>query len=85
MAAVNKKLKFVIFQQVNVISLLLQILAAIENCQFSRMRTLNFTFEPHFLNTMELLNSCKHFVRLKSLSSVHLWDGSHHLYFLKSK
>ena len=59
----QQKLKFVIFQQVNVISLLLQILAAIENCHFSRMRTLNFTFEPHFLNTMELLNSCKHFVR----------------------
>ena len=41
MAAVNKKLKFVIHQQVNVISLLLlQILAAIVN-QYSRMRSLH--------------------------------------------
>ena len=42
MAAVNRKLKFVILQQVNVISLLLlQILAAIENYQYSRMRILH--------------------------------------------
>ena len=42
MAAVNKKFKFAILQQVNVISLLLlQILAAIENYQYSRMRILH--------------------------------------------
>ena len=42
MAAANKKLKFVILQQVNVISLLLlQILAAIENYQYSRIRILH--------------------------------------------
>lgn len=41
MAAVNKKLKFVILQQVNIISLLLhQILAAIDNYEYSRMRIL---------------------------------------------
>ena len=41
MAAINKKLKFVILQQVNIISLLLhQILAAIGNYQYSRMRIL---------------------------------------------
>ena len=50
MAAANKKLKFVILQQVDVISvLLLQILAAIENYQYSRMRILHMTFN---------LNSC---------------------------
>ena len=38
MAAVNKKLKLVIIQQVNVISLLLKILTAIENDQCSRIR-----------------------------------------------
>ena len=42
MAAANKKLKFVILQQVDVISvLLLQILAAIENYRYSRMRILH--------------------------------------------
>ena len=46
MAAVNKKLKFVILQQVNVMSLLLlQILAAIENYQYSRMRILHIDCE----------------------------------------
>ena len=45
MAAVNKKLKFVILQQANVISqLLLQILAAIENYQYSRMRILHMNY-----------------------------------------
>ena len=42
MAAVNKKLKFVILQQVNDLSLLLlQIFAAIENYPFSRVKTLH--------------------------------------------
>ena len=44
MAAVNRKLKFVIFQQVNIISLLLlQILTAIENYQYLRTRILHMT------------------------------------------
>ena len=40
-------------------------------------------FRSRFLNSIELLNSCKHFIRLTSLSSVHLkracevaWDLS---------
>ena len=42
MAAINKKLKFVILQQINVIPLLLlQILVAIEKYQYSRMRILH--------------------------------------------
>ena len=42
MDAVNKKLKFVILQQVNVISLLsLQIVATIENYQYSKMEILH--------------------------------------------
>ena len=62
-AAVKKKLKFVILQQVNVISLLLlQILLAIEN--YSIFKNENFTYE--------LSNSCKHFIRLLGLPSVHL-------------
>ena len=45
MAAVNKKLKFVIFQQVNVISiLLLQIIAASEYYQYSRFLYITFEF-----------------------------------------
>ena len=45
MAAVNKKLKFLIFQQVNVISiLLLQIIAASEYYQCSRFLHINFKF-----------------------------------------
>ena len=59
MAAVNKNLKLIILQQVNVISiLLLQILAVIEHYQYSII--LHITF-----------NSCKYF-RLVYLSSVHL-------------
>ena len=59
MAAVNKNLKLIILQQVNVISiLLLQILAVIEHYQSSII--LHITF-----------NSCKYF-RLVNLSSVHL-------------
>ena len=57
----STKVKFVILQQVNVLSLLLlQIFAAIENYQYSE----NFTYE--------LSNSCKHFIRSISLPSVHL-------------
>ena len=42
MAAVNKKLKCIILPQVNIISLLLfQILAVIENYQYSRIRILH--------------------------------------------
>ena len=42
MGAVNKTLKCIILQQVNVISLLLlQMLATIENYQYSRMRILH--------------------------------------------
>ena len=42
MASVNKMVKFVILQQVDIILLLLlQILAAIENYQYSRMRILH--------------------------------------------
>ena len=42
MAAVNKKSKFVTVQQVNVIALLLlQILAAMENYHYSRMKILH--------------------------------------------
>ena len=45
MAAVNKKLKFVILQQVNVISiLLLQIIAASEYYQYSRFLHITFKF-----------------------------------------
>ena len=45
MAAVNKKLKFVILQQVNVISiLLLQIIAASEYYQHSRFLHITFKF-----------------------------------------
>ena len=45
MAAVNKKLKFVIFQQVNVISiLLLQIIAASVYYQYSRFLQITFKF-----------------------------------------
>ena len=45
MAAVNKKLKFVTFQQVNVISiLLLQIIAASEYYQYSRFLHITFKF-----------------------------------------
>ena len=52
MAAVNKKFKFVILQQVNVISLLLlQILAANENYQYSRMRILHMNC-PIFVNIL---------------------------------
>ena len=44
MAAVNKNLKCVIFQQFNVISLLLlQTFAVIENYQYSRMRVLHMS------------------------------------------
>ena len=46
MVAFNKKLKFLTLQQVNVISLsLLQILAAIENYQCSRIRILHKNYE----------------------------------------
>ena len=46
MVALNKKLKFLTLQQVNVISVsLLQILAAIENYQCSRMRILHMNCE----------------------------------------
>ena len=48
-------------------------------CRFSLVlnerRKLIFSlpeFESQFLNSMELWNSCKHFIRLISLSSVHL-------------
>ena len=45
MATVNKKLKFVILQQVNVISiLLLQIIAASEYYQYSRILHVTFKF-----------------------------------------
>ena len=45
MAAVNKKMKFVILQQVNVISiLLLQIIAASEYYQYSRFLHITFKF-----------------------------------------
>ena len=73
MAAVNKKLKCVILQQVHVLSLLLiQMLAVIENYQYSRMRILHMIGVYYIpWNSMELLNSCKHFMRLVSLSSVH--------------
>ena len=68
----QQKLEFAILQQVNVLSLLLQNLAAIENYQRARMRILHFKFESQFLNSMELLNFGKHFIKLISLSSVHL-------------
>ena len=59
MAAVNKNLKLIILQQVNVISiLLLQILAVIEHYQYSIILHITFDF-------------CKYF-RLVNLSSVHL-------------
>ena len=46
MVALNKKLKFLTLQQVNVISVsLLQILAAIENYQCSRMKILHMNCE----------------------------------------
>ena len=77
MDAVNKNLKFVILQRVYVISLLLlQILAAIEHYQYSRMRILHITF----------FNSCQHFIKLMFVIGpfkTFLW--SHHLYFLKNK
>ena len=45
MAAVNKKSKFIIFQQLNVISiLLLQIIAASEYYEYSRMLHMTFKF-----------------------------------------
>ena len=45
LVAVNKILKFIIFQQVNVISiLLLQIVAASEYYQYSRMLHITFKF-----------------------------------------
>ena len=45
MAAVNQKLKFVILQQVNVVSiLLLQIIAASEHYQYSRFLHITFKF-----------------------------------------
>ena len=45
LVAVNKILKFMIFQQVNVISiLLLQIVAASEYYQYSRMLHITFKF-----------------------------------------
>ena len=44
-AAVNKKLEFVILQQINIISLLLfQILAAIGNYQYPRMTIIHMDF-----------------------------------------
>ena len=46
LAAVNKKSKFVILQRVNAIPLLLlQILVAIENYPYSRMRILHMNFQ----------------------------------------
>ena len=46
MAAVKKKAKFVILQRVNVIPLLLlQILVAIKNYPYSRMRILHMNFQ----------------------------------------
>ena len=60
MAAVNKKLKFVILQQVNVISLLLlQILAAIENYQYSRMKILHMNCQIIHLKSVHLKHACE--------------------------
>ena len=54
-APLNDKLKFVIFQHVNVISLLLlQILAAIENYKYSRMRTLHM-ISAYYITTTSVL------------------------------
>ena len=74
----NKKLKLVVLRQVNVISLLLlQILPAIENCQYSRIRILHMNC-PILVN---ILNKIDRFVIGPFETS--LW--SRHLYFLKNK
>ena len=53
MAAVNKKLKFVILKQVHVVSLLLlQILAAIKNYHYSRIRVLHIIREYYISKHM---------------------------------
>ena len=66
----NKKLNFVILEQVNVTWLsLLQILAAITSNFYGHWKLLIFKNEN---SKYGLSNSCKHFIRLISLSSVYL-------------
>ena len=77
MAAVNKKLKFVILQQVNIIALLLlQILAAIKNYQYSRIRTLH-------MNCAILVRFYKIHRFVIGPFETCLW--SRHLYLFKNK
>ena len=64
MAGVNKKLKFVILQKVFVISLLLlQILAAIENYQYPRMRILHMIGAYYISKEDKLKRKSKHIQR----------------------
>ena len=42
-------------------------------------------FGSQFLNSMELLSSCKHFMRLISLSSIHLKRAYEVVYFIFKK
>ena len=76
MVAVNKKLKRVILQQFNVISLLLlQMLAVIENYQYSRIRILRMIGVYYIFHGIlwNFWNSRKHFMRLVKLWNV-IWN-----------
>ena len=88
MVAVNKKLKRVILQQFNVISLLLlQMLAVIENYQYSRIIILRMIGVYYIFHGIlwNFWNSRKHFMRLVKLWNV-IWNvlvKSSSLFFLK--
>ena len=82
MAAVNKKLKYIILQQVNVISLLLlQMLAAIENYQYSRMGIFHMIGAYYISKQGKVIRKRKHIQVRRMLRKLHSYWYEKSLYF----